>query len=703
MSHLYGPVSAIPNDELFDRIVNQIDSTRSGESTGWSIIRDCRDPARATVGSPLPIGFRTIQRKSDKFLPTNISYTNINLSSDTYFVPGFLMKDPIGIYYLYGHLDNVSNIDFYQSLVYCTSNDGINFGNFLIPETVSINASNHYGSPALSTLYCPQGNGSTHRFCAYIKSDLPDTLYVAPDAGTSYGLHLFNGPATANYSLNFMGQASTISKMYAFSEYSYKCNFFVTNQSLTAVYKFLIGSTSLATWQDHNHPGTNKGSFENQLSLSSISASSIGVNKIYEVDFITYDPSLSKYRMFLSVENSAGQIGIMEVRYNDIETLSGLSLPYGQEFITELGTTSLAYTYRMTATHASQGSGAGGALARPTGIDQVICVSTDTSTGYVTGNISDIILESKSYSNASGGGVDGNKDYNDLEYEYVVFKSDYTVGSGNGYYFILLQPNTAQVSPPSVIGITDRKPIFLRPIRKWDMSTNQPLRFLFDPIIPSSKDPTTIDALGPCIFSIPDPTDSPSETHKMWLKVNDRQVFIFTETSGGNSGISSQYLHYNVLNTVIPLDNSNPVFANDNVLASSAGDTNNKASIIVGKNGRDELNDVRLTGNSYYPLVAQVSYSSVLQGQNSVDNKSYSFPLYAVSDAVIDLDGTPSPSLDYMAGTSYQTLSYSNFGSMLTGDTVTFGSDTYKVFRAKPSPSAKLSSDTPDDLLVLWA
>lgn len=671
----YGPDSGIAKDALFDHIVNKIDATRSGNSTGWDIIRDCRSATRPSAGTPTPAGFNSIGRKSKVYAPANIEVAtgsgnweiihtiHKNYLSNVYYAQvtrmiggtrsvGFRTSSDGGA--TWGAFNAYTNSTFYGNFVSFSSNSG--------KYVVSGQPDENNGS--YSTLFLIN-NGFLTEGGVISRGQAGVLGYSKPEDRTSQ-------PPYVNFTS--VGElASEFQSPYAYTtvkanlDSNYRNYFFVvtgvTNDNLR-VFRVLNSFTAITY-------------------IGNISAASLGVTAIYGVDYIV--DKGTHHEMYISVLHSGVYKTIKAKTASSgvaaFDTLTGITvlsydnqvgsdLPYDKDYL--MSSVLQGYDYSVEPT--------------------VLLATTQTD---ATGT--------KVYSRALDGGVDSNPDYNNLQYEYVVFKSTYSPAVGNGYYMMLLQQNPEQVSPPTVAGITDKKPIFLRALRYWNESTNVPTKFLFDPIIPSGIDPTTIDLLGPALLTVPNPADSPSETHKVWLKVNSKQMFVFTETSGGLSGVTSQYLHYNVLDLVIPLDESDPTVANDNVCFSAAGSTSGKATLFLGRNGLPEVLDVRNTGIATYPLGAQVSYSSILNVQNAVDNKDYSFPVYVIAEAAPLLTSASSKTLEYVAGSLYQTLSYSSVTGLNTGDNVTIGADTYKIFKASAAPSANLTSDTSDAVAVLWA
>lgn len=298
-------------------------------------------------------------------------------------------------------------------------------------------------------------------------------------------------------------------------------------------------------------------------------------------------------------------------------------------------------------------------------------------------------------------GVDGNPDLNGIEYEYVILESSFSANNGEGYKILVAQVNPTQAAQPTVAGITDTLPIFARPIRGGDTSTEAIERFFLEPIIPASYDPTTEDAVGPAILSVPSVGASPEETHKVWMRVTNRQVFVFSESTNG----TEQMLHINVPVPRFPLVETSEVnLRNDNISVVSAGVPAATAAVYLGRNGFDETSayDSRLDNAPYYPLLSELTYSTGLTTVNAVDNKAYAFDI-ALGSNVSDMATAGASSLEFVVGSYVDAKYLADNSGLVTGDEPIIEGNVYKFFRPSNFSASNQAGMISPSIAIRWS
>jgi hypothetical protein len=665
---LYGPTPGVLTGELLDSLVDMIDSTRSGNTTGWSLVRDCRNPARITVGIPAPVGFVSIARKSSVYAPNGVQ----NLVSGAFEFIGNIHKSP------------TSNIHYTQSTRY-------NGSDWSVVGTFGYRTSGDSGASWGSLLSYTSNPGAiwTDSYTRGVASGAPDDATgayptavfrnnavsesIVRSSGTTAGGIGYSDPVGVSGTGSFfnMGEVpSDIQKPYCYTTVksalgsNYRAYFFVVTGSSNINLRVI---RVLNTITGYSLIGT-------------LTASALAVTAIYGVDYII--DKGTHHEVYLSVLHSGTKKTIKCRTLNGgvdaFDSLAGFTVEsYDNQVETNLD---FADDFMTSAVLPGNSH-----AATPSALLATTYGATDGT---------------KSYTKAATGAVDANPDFNGLRYEYVVFESTHTSNSDK-YYLILLQPDTSQVGPPTVVPITGFKPIFARVVRKWDTTSHFPLKFFFDPVIPSGSIPGTYNAIGPALIS--QPVTGVPDSFTLRARVNSRQIFISALSSGG----VSQTLHINIASPVIPLTaRAASAGNNDNIVVSAAGHEAGTGVIYLGRNGfsEEDMSNVRNDGGrGYYGVGYESTYKDILDDINSVDNKDYAFKVYVIDDRT-NLNTAPSPSLRYLVGEMYQTRYFPRTTGISNFSNVTVDGITYMLFRSTVPGSPHVKNPAVvKDLLIEWS
>lgn len=639
-----GPITGVTKDDLFDEIVDAIDGN------GWNILFDGRSPVRIPgADGPDPIFRRTRNPLRTNELDSGSGRVRTTLSQVIWDDANDTM------HVIKADAANASDTDTLQIYAYTSSDGGLTYGApvSLSSTLYNFNRGTGVGSSPSSPVASPRRMADGYFWIIRIQGGGGSTLQMEKSLvpyveGISMTARTGSGHLNAN-----VGHMDLANHVFSFCPASNKVVYFLPiRQSGVSgshqINRISLTGTVFETVVTNISTAGTAGTFA--------TAATLGLDALYGVSCI--EDKGSYYDVYFEAEVPSVGRRLVRVR----ETSHNLDSPVwdagNKVVLTDwMAHTDMLYCFSY-------------ALKGDNSIKARFVVDGQPTTNTFQNAETYILQETNS-------AVAGIPDYHGLNYEYVVFESDYTYNSGNGYKFIMLRQDPNQSSPPTVTGITDKKPIFIRPLRDW--TSPQALeRFHFDPIIPTGTISGTSDQTGPCLFAVPDITASPVETHKLWVKATQHQVFIFSESTE----LTGQFLHVNIA-TPIATPNASATTAekNDNIVVSGGGAAGGYGCIALGFNGYPEADLVDLRGDDepYYPPCAELTDSQVLTAENTVDEKVYAYDIVVGSNDA-PLSDVAAPGSTFIIGTLYETKYLSASSGMSSGDTLTEGSDTYKFF-----------------------
>lgn len=647
---VFGPTSGVTKEDLFNHLVEAIDETLSGESTGWDIEYDARGEDFTPFGR-IQEGLNPTELTKKNYTTFPTAGSSVNF--DPYPVT---VLEYQGQKYLFVRMTNSGDAALDRLGYAISQDDGFSYGEAQeigyyegAHESTVLAQVAFAGDPDPGYLWVHVFRNNTNVFVTKSRTPL-------------------SSPNVDGVTAVLTGTTTTGGKSFSVvdDEGDGKINTFIPRGSGAAV------ALLQTTWAAYNNTPSN--SLVNQ---NAVTAAGIGVTAIQGVDYVWFDSVAGKYRMRLSVVYS-GTNRTIELISNTATLASTSWAVVNADFNDRLVSDGDDYNWHSAA---------------------YVPTTSATPTAKVQRGEASDLSSNVIYTFSETGGVDANPDFQGLEYEYVVFKSQHTANNGEGYRFVLLQLNPEQSSPPTVTGITDTLPIFARPVQNF--SGGQPSKFFFDPIIPTSEIAGTYDALAPAIFTVPDVSADPEETHRVWVKASPRQVFVCAESTNG----TRQFLHVNILEPIRALqETTNVEQRNDNITISSGGVDGAYGAVYLGRNGATESDttNIRNDARPYYPRGFELSYSSTLDAPNTVDGKEYNFDIVMANNDS-DFDTTASASYLYPAGKLYDSAFPSYIGEKETGDIVEYLSDDFMYFNMT-APTADIHAGSViKDILIRWS
>ena len=671
-----GPVSGISKVNLFDTIVDTI----AGAGTGWSLAYDTRVSG---------IGFQPITRKSS--LPLTSDLSTKYPPADGYDQKMSLAnEDTSGSLFIQANgASSDGAVPTNDQMYLYTSSDGVTFSSGTQPSTAFTAADNREPT---AVSHRPMGDDNKYISVALKWNGIAFVVNVSENATGPYISASVND-IIANQTVSVTGNPSGSPSSRTADRTLYSCYSYCPDKyTMYTFHHYLVGGSLDCVlafkWTIVGNAGniTQSG---NPIHL--FSSTSLAADKLFGV--VGIEPSGANLDLLVNV-GMGGVTKVIRLRSDGAEPhLANWSVvdTTPQELTYGLPNSEPINSFRIVLDGSATSTGQPKRILANT-------VATGSSSD-TTGIFSDTGENSSTYTKGFEGGVSGNPDYFGREYEYAIFESDYTLNGGNGYFLVILQQSPQQVAPPAVTGEDDVLPIYFRLIRNFDgLNTNSIDRFIFDPVYPVGVDADAERVTAPALFSIPNIGAIPEETHKLWFKMNSRQIFIFSESTNG----TSQYVHLNILDPLLPIETTPTDVANDNVILSSGGITNQVGCIYLGKNGFDEadLADLRLDGESYYGRGFELSYSSMLTGVNQVDNKSYTFDIFVGNNAS-NFASPPVSDLSFLVGKMIGTKLMTSASSSNTGSDVVVEATNYKLF--KINSTADLHDDSVvKNILIEW-
>jgi len=639
---IYGPNAGIPKEDVFDHIVDNMVASGS-----WSILHDKRAQSRVGTAD----GFQAISRKSLAEVNTSLTTGPAPSTADS----------PIRLQTV---LRNNSSIHlYYANSVKGNASAG---ANVVISENGVL-----FGTPDSYSPFNKLGFAITHDRMT------PDNRYwiYTIDANATVHCNATNDPPVgAQFGTNSAIRAAVVGDTGIASP-----KLAVLKESGTdVVVAFPLESYGTEKIEFIRVTGSyNNGGIAAPV-LGSISAPALGVASIHGVDYMIDTGSVIE--IYISVVGVGGDLKtIRAIQSDPTWAIFNITVP-SLDRVYPVG------TLGETAFSAP--------LLDANGNVESIYISEFEGDTVVAGNRTDVVVRNLVE------GVDSNPDFNGLQYEYVIMESTFMFNSGDGYKLFIGQPNEDQVGAPTVTGITDTLPIFMRPIRGGEVSPNAMTRFFLEPKIPVGIIAGTNDAIGPALFAIPNTAAPVEETHNIWMRVDDQQVFIFSESTDG----IGQMLHANICAPILPLDTpTDSGERNDNIMVMSAGVPEATATIYLGRNGQNEGTtfDVRLNNEPYYPLASELTYSTGLADVNAVDSKDYLFNIFVGSNSA-SLESVGATSGEFIVGSMHDTFYLPNDSAQVTGNLVTINATSYKYFKASDSSASNQSNMTQPAVVVKW-
>lgn len=650
---VYGPVTGVTKDQLFDTIINNIDASLSGNATGWSLVLDGRDTTRV----PTADGVSAIKLPLDT-APTPTNITQANLAKNRV-APTNMFRNQATYYTIVtNRTSTITNGEPKSALL--TSVDLVNW-------TIAANTFEHVSI-----------SGGNDQDAAYGYTPLPmddgrNWLHTIRTNAAGVGSLVITYPTTYTNETSVSGSATVTNSNFPAGQdvqgafgvsraliyrkptwYSYrhsgtKASFFAVNSDGSKLIRYTLEGADFAdalnNFDTEVTPNPGQIMFTNtELAVDAI----LGVVDIYDV-------TDNSFRVVVNAISGADNVLFTYAISNPIHPVSYVD-----------------YTKSFVDSEISN--------------EQTYMVNRQLNLGiqfdYTVGNI---ISTSPSFTMKSLGAAesvgDAIPDAKGLSYEYCVLESD-----NSGELVILAQLDPNQVSPPTVAGLTDTLPILARPVRGFDATTFRADKFFFDPINTSDQ-----VAIAPAVFTIPDVLADPEETFRYWMKVNSRQIYFYCESTNG----INQSLHINILDKVAPYN------LTDNVLVSSAGVATGVGSVYLGRGGASESDTLNRRGDAkrYYPRAVETTYSTMLTTTNLVDNRNVSVDVFAVDNSS-DFSTAPSAGL-FLAGKLYDTKYSTNNAGLTSGDTEVINGDTYTYFETTSTADVN-EPTTLNKLSIKW-
>lgn len=662
----YGPTSGITKAALFDTVVNNIDATLSGNPTGWSLVFDGRASSRIPTSdgkSPLIAGV------SDTAQVTLNETTLGSGGTRNGFKIMTLVREGPTYYGMISWRDGST-----QQRAIVSSIDGRTFTQ-LFPNTAPLNLGKTYSS---APVY--MGDGKMWFHAAHDSGTNTMSLFADSLGGAGWTASGVTQTKTSNNGTIITGTVFSEANgrqyptMYPYKHSDTKCSFFVRGKrgATTEIWRYTLEGADYATAMTNWDTEVTTNAFQKLTDNAALSCDEvIGVVNIVDVAPDVFD---------ITVRVRTGTVEKHVILRLSQPIHPATSVPYSTtvlqsvDIVEGLGTTTspdLDKSYSYT-------------LRDSTDV-LTLSLSYDTGFSYENTTPTQQISFAVSGSADSSGSV---PDVKGLDYEYCVLQSDYTT-SGDTYNLVLLQLDPNQVGTPTVTGMTDRNPILARLVRGFDPATLKADKFFFDPI-----DAANQVAIAPAVFTIPTVGASPEETFRYWMRVDQRQVFLYCESTNG----TDQMLHVNITDKVIPYGLTHPA---DNFVATSAGALAGVGGIYLGRGGATESDTLDLRGDAkvYYPRAMETTYSTILSATNTVDGRDVQVDVFSVNNSAT-FGSAPSADL-FLVGRLYDTKYETNNAGLSSGDTSVILGDTYMFFRA--STTADTNDDaTVKEILVKW-